>query len=84
MITLLLFRFVPKKMKTVSDQQTKDSLFTILIFTGMPLLLASVLTPAIFIIGDKDMELAYKIVWLTLCLPFIIYFIIVNKNRRKQ
>jgi len=79
--TLLLFRFLPKKMKEIADPQTKNSLYTILIFIGLPLLLASVLTPAAFLIGDKNMENGYRIVWGALCLGFVVYFIIKQMNK---
>ena len=81
LITLLLFKFIPKKMKEIADPQTKNSLYTILIFTGIPLLLAAILTPAVFLIGDKHMDDIYMIVWSGLCLVFVVYFLIRQKSK---
>ncbi|HEY3250975.1 MAG TPA: hypothetical protein VGK25_07640 [Ignavibacteria bacterium] len=80
-IALLLFRFIPKKMKEVTDPQTKNSLYTILIFLGIPMLLVSILAPPVFLIGDKNMDLIYKLIWGALCLVFIVYFLIKQKNK---
>jgi len=68
-------------MKVVADPETKNSLYTILIFIGVPLLLASVLTPAVFLIGDKNMDDVYRIVWGGLCLGFVVYFLIKQKTK---
>ena len=80
-ITLLIFRFIPKKMKEVSDPQTKNSLYTILIFAGIPMLMVSVLAPPVFLIGDKNMDFVYKLVWGGLCFGFIVYFLVKQKSR---
>ena len=68
-------------MKHITDHQTKNSLYTILIFIGLPLLLVSILAPPVFIIGDKDMDNVYKIVWGGLCLGYVVYFIIKQMSR---
>lgn len=67
-------------MKETDDKQTKNTLYTILIFLGLPMLLLSVLTPPVFIIGDKDMNLAYDLIWGGLCMIFVIYFIIKQRS----
>jgi hypothetical protein len=81
-ITLMMFRFIPRKMKMVEDKETKNSLYTILIFLGVPMLMAAILTPAVFIIGDAGMDSVYKIVWGGLCLLFIIYYFFVNRSKK--
>jgi len=80
-ITLLLFRFIPKKMKEITDKDTKNSLYTILIFIGIPFLLVSVLAPPVFLIGDKNMDLVYELIWGGVCMVFVIYFIITKRSR---
>jgi hypothetical protein len=60
-LTLLIFKGIPRKMKKIEDRQTRNSLFTVMIFIGLPLLLISVLAPLIFVIGDKNMEFHYKL-----------------------
>ena len=84
LITLWLFKVVSRKMRETEDKQTKNSLFTILIVIGIPLLLASVLGPLIFIIGDKNMEGLYRILWSGLILIFMIYFYIKQRTPKEQ
>jgi uncharacterized membrane protein len=78
---LFIFRVIPKKMKQIDDKQTKNSLFTIMIFFGLPLMLASVVAPLVFIIGDKNMEPLYRYGWIGLISVFLIYFFIKQKSR---
>ena len=68
-------------MKDITDKDTKNSLYTILIFIGLPLLLVSVLAPAVFLIGDKNMDLEYELIWGGLCLVFVVYFIVKQRSR---
>jgi len=84
LLTLLVFTVIPKKMKNVEDKETKNSLFTILVVTGIPLLMISILGPAVFIIGDKNMDIKYKAVWGVLVSIFIIYFFVKQSRSRKS
>jgi L-asparagine transporter-like permease len=84
LITLWLFKVVSRKMRETEDKQTKNSLFTILIVIGIPLLLAAVLGPLVFIIGDKNMEGIYRILWAGLILIFMIYFYIKQRTPKEQ
>lgn len=77
---LWLFRFMSRKMKNTDDHQTKSSLFTITIFLGIPLLLAAVIGPLIFIIGDKNMLPLYRYAWIGLIGIFVVYFIFKQKS----
>lgn len=82
LLTLFIFRAIPKKMKQIEDRQTKNSLFSIMIFFGIPLMLAAVVGPLIFIIGDKNMEPLYRYGWIGLISVFLIYFFVKQKSRR--
>jgi L-asparagine transporter-like permease len=82
-LTLLIFKGIGRKMKKIEDRQTRNSLFTVMIFTGLPLLLLSVLAPLIFVIGDKNMEFLYKAIWIGLILIFLIYFLKKQKSNKK-
>jgi len=77
---LWFFRFMTRKMRDTDDKQTKSSLFTITIFVGIPLLLAIVIGPFFFLIGDKNMEPEYMYLWLGLIGGFLIYFFIKQRN----
>jgi len=68
-------------MKEITDKDTKNSLYTILIFIGIPFLLVSVLAPPVFLIGDKNMDLVYELIWGGVCMVFVIYFIITKRSR---
>ncbi len=78
--TLWLFKVLSRKMRETEDKQTKNSFFTILIIVGIPLLLAAVLGPLVFIIGDKNMANIYRILWGGLILIFMIYFYIKQRT----
>jgi hypothetical protein len=71
-------------MKQAEDRETKNSLYTILIFLGIPMLMVSILAPPVCIIGDKDMDSTYLIVWGGLCLLFAGYFFFKQLNRKKS
>ena len=79
---LWFFRFMSTKMKNTDDRQTKSSLFTLTIFIGIPLLLAAVMGPIIFIIGDKNMQPTYRYLWLGLIGVFIIYFVFKQRSKK--
>ena len=81
-LALLIFRVFPRKMKETSDRETKSSLFTIMIVLGLPLLMAAVLGPLVFLIGDKDMDSTYRIIWGVLVFVFIIYFIFKQRSQK--
>lgn len=83
-LTLLIFKGIPRKMKKIEDRQTRNSLFTIMIFIGLPLLLIAVLAPLVFVIGDKNMEFHYKAVWIGLILVFLIYFFMKQKGGKSE
>lgn len=80
LLTLWLFKVISRKMRETEDHQAKNSLFTILIITGFPLLLIAVLGPLVFIIGDKNMWSVYRLIWGGLILVFLIYFLIKQKT----
>jgi Na+/proline symporter len=81
LFTLFIFRVIPKKMKQVEDKETKNSLFTIMIFIGLPLLLIAVLGPMVFIVGDAGMDMNYKLVWGGLILVFLLYFFMKQRSK---
>ena len=81
LLTLFIFRVIPLKMKQIEDKQTKNSLFTIMIFTGIPLMLTAVLGPLIFIIGDKNMLPIYRYGWIGLIAVFLIYFVFKQRSK---
>ena len=84
LMSLFIFKVVPRKMKQVNDKETKSSLFTIMIFAGLPLLLVSVLAPLIFVIGDKNMEFHYKVIWIGMIVVFLIYFFMKQKTKKSD
>ena len=79
---LWFFRFMSGKMKNTDDNQTKSSLFTITIIFGIPLLIAAVIGPMFFLIGDKNMESTYRYLWIALIGAFVIYFIFKQRSKK--
>lgn len=77
---LWFFRFMTRKMRETEDRQTKSSLFTITILFGLPMILAIVVGPLFFLIGDKNMESVYRYLWIGLIGMFLLYFIIKQRN----
>jgi hypothetical protein len=72
---------MPKKMKQISDTQTKNSLYTITIFIGIPLLMLCIIAPPFFLIGDKNMQPLHRYLWISLIAAVIIYFLIKQKAK---
>jgi hypothetical protein len=79
-----MFKTLPKKMKSVNDRAVRSSIFTVLIFIGVPLALIAILSPMIFIIGDKAMSSTYKLIWGALVFAFIVYFAVKQVHPKKQ
>lgn len=73
-----------RKTRETDDRQTKSSLFTLMIFVGLPLLLGVVLFPMVFIIGDKNMDSLYRLIWGGLIFLFLVYFIIKQRTPKHQ
>ncbi len=82
LLTLFIFKVIPRKMKKTEDRQTKSSLFTIMIFIGLPLMLIAILGPMVFIAGDAGMGLSYKLIWGGLIIIFLFYFFMKQKSRQ--
>lgn len=74
------FRFMYRKSREIDDQQTKSSLFTITVIIGIPLLLAAVIGPFVFIIGDKNMQPLFRYSWIGLICIFILFLIYKQKK----
>jgi hypothetical protein len=68
-------------MKENEDPQTKNSLFTILLFTSIPLILASFIGPIIIIAGDENMPTEYKIYFVIIASIAIIASFVIKKKR---
>ena len=77
---LWFFRFMYRKSRDTEDRQTKSSLFTITVILGIPLLLATVIGPLVFIIGDKNMLSLYRYIWIGLIGIFILFLIYKQKK----
>jgi len=77
------FRFMYRKMRDTDDRQTKSSLFTITMFFGIPVLIAVVLGPLFFLIGDKNMSQEYRYIWIFLIIIFLIYFVAKQRTKNK-
>lgn len=78
------FRIMTRKTRETDDRQTKSSLFTLMIFIGLPLLLGVVLFPMVFIIGDKNMDSLYRLIWGGLIFLFLVYFIIKQRTPKHE
>lgn len=79
---LWFFRFMYKKMRETEDRQTKSSLFFITMFFGIPLMLAAVVGPLFFLIGDKNMSDLHRYIWIGLIAVFLVYFFIRQRSRK--
>jgi len=81
---LWFFRFMTRKMRDTDDRQTKSSLFTITMFLGIPLLIAVVVGPVFFLIGDKNMDSEYRYLWLGLISIFLLYFLFKQRKPNSE
>ncbi len=75
------FRFMYRKMRETDDRQSKSSLFTITMFFGIPVLIAVVLGPLFFLIGDKNMSEGYRYIWIGLIIVFLFYFFMKQRTK---
>ncbi len=78
-IIILLFKFIPLKMKSTENPQTKSSLFALLMILGLPLIMFEFLAPIFVIGGDNAMPNNYKHLFGVVMLVFIMAFIFRNK-----
>lgn len=81
---LWFFRFMYKKMRETEDRQTKSSLFFITMFFGIPLMLAAVVGPLFFLIGDKNMSDVHRYIWIGLITVFLFYFFVKQTGSKQK
>lgn len=84
LILNFLFRLLPTKMKNTEDPQTKNTLFTILLFTSIPLILIAFIAPILILAGDKEMSGDYKIYFVIIAAFAIIASFTIKKKKRKE
>ncbi|RPI16993.1 MAG: hypothetical protein EHM58_10765 [Ignavibacteriae bacterium] len=80
LILNILYRVLPKKMKETENQQTKNTLFTILLFTSIPLILIAFIAPILILAGDKAMPGDYKIYFVVIAAVSIIASFTIKKK----
>lgn len=80
LILNILFRTLTPKMKNTDNLQTKNTLFTILLFTSIPLLMTGIIAPIVILAGDEKMPVSYKIFFII----FAILTIITSFGFRKE
>lgn len=80
----LLFRFIPRKIKRYNDQQTRNSLFSILMFTSIPLILIGFVGPVLILGGDENMPGDYKIYFVIIAFLAISASFLIKKRKPLQ
>lgn len=78
-IIILLFKYIPRRMKETESSGTKSFLFMILMVVGLPLILFEFLAPIIIIMGNQDMPANEKIYFGIIVVIFIFFFMMRNK-----
>ena len=79
----LLYRVLPVKMKETEDPETKNTLFTLLLVSSVPLLLIAFLAPIIILAGDENMPDIYKIYFVLIAVTLITASFILKKKKTK-
>jgi hypothetical protein len=80
----ILFRVLPLKMKDTKDPQTKNTLFAILLFSSIPLILICFIAPILILAGDKEMPSDYKIYFVIIAAIAIIGSFSLKKRKSKE
>ena len=81
------FRYMYRKIKNTEDRATANSLFTVTVFIGIPVIIAVIIGPLVFIIGDSAMGSEYRIIWTTLIIVFGTYYLYrqsASKSKRRD
>lgn len=84
MLLPLFFKSMYRKIQNTDDAQTRNTLFTLTMFTGIPVLIISLIFPLIFIIGDSGMNSLYRYTWAGLYMGFIFYFLIKQRSGKNK
>jgi L-asparagine transporter-like permease len=77
----ILFRVIPRKIKRYNDQQTRNSLFSILMFTTIPLILIGFIAPILILGGDENMPGDYKIYFVIIAFIAILASFLIKKRK---
>ena len=83
-ILFSMFKYLPEKMKSTRDIDTKNSLFTLLMLTSIPLILIVIIAPIIIIGGDKNMPSSYKYYFAFFVLAAIVLFLFLKKGKSEK
>jgi hypothetical protein len=79
---VFLFKRLTRKIKNTDEHRTKNSLFMIMIFVGLPLLLFEIIAPVVILMGDQNMPLGYKLAFGGEIIVVIIYFIQIQRTKK--
>jgi cytochrome c biogenesis factor len=78
----VLFKLIPDRMKETKNIQAKNTMFTILMLLGIPLILIAVIGPVILVAGDESMPLKYKYGFGIIALLVIGYIIFLQAGKK--
>ena len=70
-------------MKETEDKDTRHSLFAILMFLGIPLILIVTIVPLLILFGDKEMAVKLKYLFILIALIVVLLFRIFSKKKMK-
>jgi len=79
-VLFLLFRYLPPKMKQYEDAKSRQSLFTIFLVFTIPLIFAVTIVPIIILIGDPEMPVKIKYLFIAIVLIVVIVFRLFRKK----
>lgn len=80
-IIFLLFRYLPAKMKATDDIKTKQSLFTVLMISSIPLIFIVIIFPLIILFGDPYMPVKIKYLFILIALVVVLLFKLFRKKK---
>jgi amino acid permease len=79
---IFFFRGMTRKIKNIEDAQSKNSLFTLMLLVGIPLLMFEIVAPIMILMGDKAMPVVYKYVFGAEILVILIYFFSTQRSKK--
>jgi uncharacterized membrane protein YqjE len=68
-------------MKEIEDKESKHSLFVIMMFLGIPLIMIVTIVPLIILFGDNEMPVKFKYLFIVIALIIVLIFKLFQKKR---
>lgn len=83
LFVIVFVRSLTRKIKNTEEPQTKNSLFTLMLLIAIPVILFEIIAPIMILIGDKQMPVIYKYIFVGEIILVLVYFLSTQRSKRK-